>query len=85
MEVVPPAINFAPLENAATALTGSARRYESALGSARAALAGNAGAVRALNAGFEPPSCSSSTPPGCPTGHGIGICCTRQASTPATA
>ncbi len=50
LEVVPPAINFAPLENASTALTDSARRYERALGSARTALAGNAGAVRALNA-----------------------------------
>ena len=28
LEVVPPAINFAPLENASTALTDSARRYE---------------------------------------------------------
>ena len=50
LEVVPPAINFAPLENASTALTDSARRYERALGSARTALAGNTGAVRALNA-----------------------------------
>jgi N-acetylated-alpha-linked acidic dipeptidase len=50
LEVVPPAINFAPLENASTALTDSARRYERALGSARTALAGNAGAVRTLNA-----------------------------------
>ena len=47
---MPPAINFAPLENASTALTDSARRYERALGSARTALAGNAGALRALNA-----------------------------------
>jgi len=50
LEAVPPAISFAPLENASTALTDSARRYERAVASARTALAGNAGAVRALNA-----------------------------------
>ena len=50
LEAVPPAINFAPLENAATALAESARRYGNALGSARPRLAGNAAALRALNA-----------------------------------
>jgi N-acetylated-alpha-linked acidic dipeptidase len=49
LEAVPPAINFAPLENASTALTDSARRYERALGSARNRIAGNTGALRALN------------------------------------
>ncbi|MEO8259392.1 MAG: M28 family metallopeptidase [Acidobacteriota bacterium] len=48
LERVPPAINFAPLENASVALTDSARRYDRALGSARTAMTGNA--ARALNA-----------------------------------
>jgi N-acetylated-alpha-linked acidic dipeptidase len=47
---VPPALNFAPLDNAATALADSARRYETALGASRARLAANATALRALNA-----------------------------------
>jgi N-acetylated-alpha-linked acidic dipeptidase len=49
-EVVPPAINFAPIENASTALTDSAKRYEKALGSARARIANNSAALRTLNA-----------------------------------
>ncbi len=49
-EAVPPAINFAPLENAATALGASASRYERALGAARPRLVGNVAALRALNA-----------------------------------
>jgi N-acetylated-alpha-linked acidic dipeptidase len=50
VEVVPPAINFAPLENAATALTESGRRYEKALGQAGKRVAGDPAALRALNA-----------------------------------
>jgi N-acetylated-alpha-linked acidic dipeptidase len=50
LEVVPPAINFAPLENAATALTESGRRYEKALGQAGKRVAGDPAALRALNA-----------------------------------
>jgi N-acetylated-alpha-linked acidic dipeptidase len=41
-ETVPPAINFAPLENAANALTDSAKRYEQALAAAGSRLDGNA-------------------------------------------
>jgi N-acetylated-alpha-linked acidic dipeptidase len=48
-ETVPPAINFAPFDNAATALSESARRYERALGASRAALAANPSALAALN------------------------------------
>ncbi len=39
VEPVPPALNFASLENAATALAGAADRYQKALGAARPALA----------------------------------------------
>ena len=50
VEIVPPALNFAPLENASTALTAAAGRYKKALASASPRLAGNAAAVRAVNA-----------------------------------
>jgi N-acetylated-alpha-linked acidic dipeptidase len=50
LEVVPPAINFAPLENATIALAESGRRYEKALGQGGARLAGNAAALSSLNA-----------------------------------
>src|ERR1700681_552541 len=50
LEVVAPAINFAPLENAATALTESGRRYEKALAQAGTRVAGNPAALRELNA-----------------------------------
>jgi N-acetylated-alpha-linked acidic dipeptidase len=50
LEIVAPAINFAPLENAATALTESGRRYDRALGKAGTRIAGNSAALRELNA-----------------------------------
>ena len=50
VETLPPAINFAPLENATTALSDSARRYERALGASRARVVANTAALRALNA-----------------------------------
>ena len=50
VEAVPRAINFAPLDNAIAALGDSARRYDRALGASRSSLAGNTGALRALNA-----------------------------------
>ena len=50
LEVVAPAINFAPLENAATALTESGHRYEKALGKTGTRVAGNPAALRELNA-----------------------------------
>jgi len=49
-EPVPPALNFAPLENATSALEGSARRYEKALDAARRRLVTNTEALRGLNA-----------------------------------
>jgi len=49
-QAVPPAINFAPLDNAATALADSARRYERALAASRTKVAADAAALRALNA-----------------------------------
>jgi N-acetylated-alpha-linked acidic dipeptidase len=48
-DVVPPAINFAPLENAASALTESARRYNETAGSSKSKLAGNPQALQAIN------------------------------------
>ena len=49
-EMVAPALNFAPLENAAEALAQAAARYRKAADAARPALASNAAAVRAVNA-----------------------------------
>ncbi len=49
-EAVPPAINFAPLDNAGAALTEAARRYDKALGAARAKVTANQRALVALNA-----------------------------------
>ncbi|HEY3159235.1 MAG TPA: M28 family metallopeptidase [Vicinamibacterales bacterium] len=49
-ETVAPALNFAPLENAAEALTQAAARYHRAVDAARAKLASNSAAVRAANA-----------------------------------
>jgi N-acetylated-alpha-linked acidic dipeptidase len=48
--VVAPAINFAPLENAAEQLTQAAARYQKASAATRPALASSASAVRAVNA-----------------------------------
>ena len=49
-ETVPPAINFAPLDNAVTALADSAKRYDKALGAARPKVTANQAALVALNA-----------------------------------
>ena len=49
-EPMPPALNFAPLANAAAELTVSARRYEKALAAAGGRVAGNPAMLRALNA-----------------------------------
>jgi len=49
-EAIPPAINFAPYDNAAAALTDAARRYDKALGTARAKVTANQKALVALNA-----------------------------------
>jgi N-acetylated-alpha-linked acidic dipeptidase len=48
-ETVPPAINFAPFDNASTALTDSARRYEHALSTSRGKLSSNRAGLQALN------------------------------------
>ena len=50
VETVPPAINFAPFDNASSALADSARRYDKALGAARAKVTANQAALVALNA-----------------------------------
>ena len=48
-EMVAPALNFAPLENAAEALTQAAARYHAAAEMARPKLASNTSAARAVN------------------------------------
>jgi N-acetylated-alpha-linked acidic dipeptidase len=50
IDAVPPAINFAPYDNAAAALMDAARRYERALGAARGKVTANQNALVALNA-----------------------------------
>jgi N-acetylated-alpha-linked acidic dipeptidase len=50
IEAVPPALNFAPLENAAGALTAAADRWRKAVTSGGAALARDRGRLAALNA-----------------------------------
>src|SRR5262249_17981411 len=50
IEPVPPALNFAPLDNASGTLTESARRYERALGDAQNRLNHNAAVIAAINA-----------------------------------
>jgi N-acetylated-alpha-linked acidic dipeptidase len=49
-EAVAPAINFAPLENAANGLVRAAERYKKALAAARPRLAAHPDAVRSINA-----------------------------------
>jgi N-acetylated-alpha-linked acidic dipeptidase len=49
-EDVPPALNFAPLENAVAGLTEAARRYQHALETAGSRVASNREALTALNA-----------------------------------
>jgi N-acetylated-alpha-linked acidic dipeptidase len=49
-EEVPPAINFAPFENAASAFTASARRYQSAVAAAKTRIASSPSALASLNA-----------------------------------
>jgi N-acetylated-alpha-linked acidic dipeptidase len=50
VEEVPPALNFAPLENAASALTRAAGRYQKALAAARGRVAADLAQLQALNA-----------------------------------
>ena len=49
MEAVPPAMNFAPLDNAVTALTTAAQRYKQAQASASTQLGQNPAAVLQVN------------------------------------
>jgi N-acetylated-alpha-linked acidic dipeptidase len=49
-EAAPPAINFAPLDNAAAALADSARRYDKALAASGPRAAANKAALMSLNA-----------------------------------
>src|SRR5262249_218830 len=50
VEIVPPAINFAPLDNAIAALADAARRYDKSLSAARTSLTSDRGALVALKA-----------------------------------
>jgi N-acetylated-alpha-linked acidic dipeptidase len=49
VETVPPAMNFAPLDNAIAALTDSARRYNKARAAAAGQMDGNASALHAID------------------------------------
>jgi N-acetylated-alpha-linked acidic dipeptidase len=49
-ETVPPAMNLAPLENAATALTDAAERYKKAAAAARPAIASRPAVIKSVNA-----------------------------------
>jgi N-acetylated-alpha-linked acidic dipeptidase len=48
-EIVPPAINFAPLENAASTLSESAKRFSETLAATRSKLAGNNPVLTGIN------------------------------------
>jgi N-acetylated-alpha-linked acidic dipeptidase len=50
IEEVPPALNFAPLENAASALTRAANRYQKALAAARGRVVADPAQLQAINA-----------------------------------
>ena len=50
VETIAPALNFAPLENAASALTGAAARWRAAIAAARAGLATDPNRLTAINA-----------------------------------
>jgi len=50
IEVIPPALNFAPLENASVALTEAGARYQRASAAARAKLAANPSLAKPVNA-----------------------------------
>src|SRR5262249_22459445 len=50
VEEIPPALNFAPLENASAGLTRAADRYKKAAEAARPKLSGRQAAIKAVNA-----------------------------------
>jgi N-acetylated-alpha-linked acidic dipeptidase len=50
LEEVPPALNFAPLENAVSALTRAADRYQKAVAGARQRIATDTPQLQAINA-----------------------------------
>ena len=66
-EAVPPAINFAPLENASNALIASARRLQKAIAAAKPRLAANRGALTSLNAKLRQSEQQLTDPSGLPS------------------
>src|SRR5262249_28275174 len=66
IEPVPPALNFAPLDNASGTLTESARRYERALGDAQNRLNHNAAVIAAINAKLRDVESQLTDPDGLP-------------------
>ena len=83
-EMIAPALNFAPLENAAEALTQAAARYHAAAQASLPKLASNTSAAHAVNARLMQADGSSPTTRVCRSGPGTGTCCMRRASTLAT-
>ncbi len=66
LKEVPRAINFAPLDNAATTLTAAAERYEKTLGSAASSLAGQPAAIGRVNAKLRQAEAQLIDPAGLP-------------------
>jgi N-acetylated-alpha-linked acidic dipeptidase len=65
-KTVPPALNFAPLENAATRLDESAKRYQRALETGRARIASDSSALTRLNANLRSAEQQLTDPAGLP-------------------
>ena len=65
-KTVPPALNFAPLENAATRLDESAKRYQRALETGRAKIASDPAALTRLNANLRAAEQRLTDPAGLP-------------------
>jgi N-acetylated-alpha-linked acidic dipeptidase len=66
-EAMPPALNFAPLENALAALSESARRFEKARAGGERDIVRDPGALRALNAKLRQAEVQLTDPAGLPT------------------
>ena len=76
---MPPSINFAPLENAANALTQAADRYRKALDGSRHGSTPDA--IRTINERLIQSERQMTDAAGLPRRPGIATCCTRPAST----
>ena len=78
VDTVAPSLNFAPLENAASALTQASERYKKALDASRSRLTPEA--IRSLNKSVIQSERQLTHETGLPRRPGIAICFTRRAS-----